>query len=245
MTALAERLLERYFRSWEHPYVSFEREVGRRLHSRAVVLDAGCGRTAPILSNYRGKAARLIGIDLVEFPRPIEGLELYRRDLSDTGLPDETVDIIMCRSVIEHIEDPARVYAEFARILKPSGSLVFLTANFWDYASLIAAIVPNRFHPRIVARVEGRAEEDVFPIRYRSNTRTAIRRWAAGAGLQIERFSYLGQYPGYFMFNGALFFLASWYEKLLAAVPALHCLRGWILCTLVKPCAVAGSAAKR
>jgi SAM-dependent methyltransferase len=235
MTVVAERLRDRYFGSWEHPYKRFEREVNRRLQPGFVLLDAGCGRTAPILARYRGRAARLIGIDLVDFPQQIDGLELHRRDLAATGLADESVDVIMSRSVIEHINNPARVYGEFARILRPGGSVVFLTANLLDYASLIAAVIPNRLHPWIVARVEGRAEEDVFPISYKSNTRRAIRRWAARAGLEIAHFSYLGQYPNYFMFNGALFFLASCYEKMLAAIPALHCLRGWILCTLVKP----------
>jgi hypothetical protein len=52
--------------------------------------------------------------------------------------------------------------------------------------------------------------------------------------LEVDDFRYLGQYPSYFMFNGGLFFVAAWYEKALAAVPALHWLRGWILCALVK-----------
>ncbi len=165
---------------------------------------------------------------------PIEGLELYTRDLASTGLPDASVDVIMARSVMEHVADPEAVYGEFARILRPNGKFVFLTANFWDYASLIAAIVPNRFHPWIVARTEGREEHDVFPVEYKTNTRWAVRRAAASASLDIERFDYLGQYPCYFMFNGGLFLLATAYEKVIASVSALGWLRGWIFCTLVK-----------
>ncbi len=235
MTVLAERLRVRYFGSWEHPYERFEREVAARLKPGAVLLDAGCGRTAPILTRFRGRAAGLIGIDMVEFPRRIEGLELHRRDLADTGLAAESVDVIMSRSVFEHIDCPARVYGEFARILRPGGVVVFLTPNFCHYVALIAAIVPNRWHPWIVERVEGRAPQDVFPVRYRSNTRRAIRRWAAGSGLEVAQFTYVGEYPSYFRFNAALFFIAGGYEKMLAAVPALHWLQACILCTLAKP----------
>ena len=92
------------------------------------------------------------------------------------------------------------------RVLKPGGYVVFLTANLWDYASLIAAVVPNRFHPWIVSKTEGRAEHDVFPIAYRTNTRGAVEKWSRHAGFELLSFSYLGQYPSYFMFNGSCSF---------------------------------------
>jgi SAM-dependent methyltransferase len=234
VTELAKRLCERYFGDATHPYRVFEQHVNRFLQPDHTLLDAGCGRTAPVLAGYRGKAQRLIGIDVVDFTLSIPGVELYKRHLTNTGLPDSSVDIIMARSVVEHIVDPIAVYREFARVLRPGGQFVFLTANLWDYASLIAAVVPNRFHPWIVAHTEGRMEEDVFPVAYKSNTRRSIRRAANAAGLGVQEFMYLGQYPSYFMFNGALFFIAAWYEKLITAGPALNCLRGWILCTLVK-----------
>jgi SAM-dependent methyltransferase len=224
----------RYFGNELHPYRVFEQEVNRILKPDNTIVDAGCGRTAPVLSTYRGKAARLIGIDVVDFTEEIAGIELYKRDLSSTGLPDSSVDVIMARSVMEHVVDPTAVYGEFARILRPNGRFIFLTANMWDYVSLIAAAVPNRFHPWLVARTEGRLEQDVFPVVYKSNTKSAIREAANAARLRILGFSYLGQYPGYFMFNGGLFWLATGYEKFIGAIPALHWLRGWILCTLGK-----------
>jgi SAM-dependent methyltransferase len=171
---------------------------------------------------------------VVDFPARISGVELCRADLASTGLESASVDLIMARSVMEHVADPRAVYSEVARVLRPGGHFIFLTANLWDYASLIAAAIPNRFHPWIVARTEGREEHDVFPVEYKSNTRRAILKAAGGAGLRLERFDYLGQYPCYFMFNGALFLLATGYEKLISSCRALHWLRGWILCTLSK-----------
>jgi SAM-dependent methyltransferase len=235
LTALAERLRLRYFGRDEHPYKRFEREVDFLLRPEHTLLDAGCGRTAPVLAKYRGRAARLIGIDAVDFTAPVPDVDLHTGDLASTGLETASIDLIMARSVMEHVSDPKAIYAEFARILRPGGRFIFLTANLWDYASLIAAVIPNRFHPWIVARTEGRKEHDVFPVEYRSNTRRAIRQAADHAGFKIERFEYLGQYPCYFMFNGALFLAATAYEKLIASFRPLHRLRGWILCTLAKP----------
>ena len=235
MSALAERLKHKYFGRDEHPYTTLEREIEGHLGPEVVLLDAGCGRGAPVLSKFAGRARRLIGVDVVEFLPGLDGLELVRGDLGATGLPDASVDLVYSRSVMEHVADPARVYAEMQRILRPGGRFVFLTANLWDYASILAWIIPNRLHPWIVARVEGRAEEDVFPIQYRTNTRAAVEHWAAGSGFEVESFQHLGQYPAYFQFNGLLFWLATGYEKLIGRFRCLHGLRGWIFVVLGKP----------
>jgi SAM-dependent methyltransferase len=231
----AERYLHRFYRNDPHPYRLFEAQIEARLRPEAVLLDAGCGRTVPVLRKYIGRAARLIGVELEEFIDVPEGIETYRANLASIPLPNASVDIVMSRSVFEHLDDPAAVYRELARIVKPGGRIVFLTANMWDYATLVARLVPNRFHPGIVARVEGREEADVFPVRYRTNTRRAVARLAADAGLEIEDFRYLGQYPNYLMFNAALFLLGTAYDKLVSRLNLLRFLRGWILVTLRRP----------
>jgi SAM-dependent methyltransferase len=242
VSVLAHRLRERYFGGEPHPYRLFESEVTARLRPDATLLDGGCGRTAPVLQTFRGRAKTLIGVDLVDFTADLPGLRLIRGDLGDMAVDSASVDVVMARSVMEHVDDPARVYAEVYRVLKPGGHFVFLTANLWDYASLVATLVPNRMHPWIVARTEGRAEQDVFPVRYRTNTRGAVRRWSRAAGFEVESFRFLGQYPAYFLFNGPLFLLATAYEKTITRFSALGFLRGWILAVLRKPPGAAGIA---
>jgi SAM-dependent methyltransferase len=234
MTVLADRLRDRFYRDDEHPYRIFESHVARQVAPGATLLDAGCGRTAPVLGRFRGRAARLIGVDLVDFRSDAPDLELHRCDLASLPLDDESVDVAMARSVMEHVTRPREVYAEIFRVLRPGGRFVFLTANLWDYASLIAKAVPNRLHPWIVARTEGRREEDVFPIAYRTNTRGAVSRWSELTGFDVEDFRYLSQYPSYFRFNGVLFAIATGYEKLISRVRPLNALQGWILATLRK-----------
>ena len=237
MTALAEKLLSHYYAHSIHPYKWFDRAVEARLTPHSVLLDAGSGRTVPVLRNYLGRAARLIGVELVDFTDVPAGIETYNTDLAHLPLPDGVVDIIMSRSVFEHLADPDAVYREFARVLRPGGVVIFLTANMWDYGTLVARLVPNRFHARIVSKVEGRAEEDTFPTEYRTNTRRDVDRLAADAQLTVQRFEYLSQYPNYLMFNGALFFVGMCFEKLIQRFNALRILRGWILVTLQKPAA--------
>ncbi|MBL8374626.1 methyltransferase domain-containing protein [Accumulibacter sp.] len=234
-TTLSEKLLCKYYANSLHPYRAYEQRIDSLLNPGATLLDAGCGRAVPVLKKYRGKARRLIGVELVSFTDVPLGIETYNADLSDIPLPDASVDLIMSRSVFEHLADPRSVYKEFSRILRPGGAVVFLTANMWDYGTLVARLIPNRFHAAIVRRVEGRADEDTFPTEYRTNTRADVERLAASAGLAVESFAYLSQYPNYLMFNGVLFFLGMCYEKLISRFEFLGFLRGWILVTLRKP----------
>lgn len=215
--------------------MTFEKTVSRHLPAGGVLLDAGCGRSAPVLRKFSGQASRLIGVDVVEPTGELSGVEYHCCDLTDIPVQADSVDVVMARSVMEHLDDPLRVYREFSRVLKPGGKLIFLTANLWDYVSLIAAVVPNRLHPWIVRVTEGRDEQDTFPTRFRSNTSRSIRRWGRESGLRIIDFEYLGQHPSYLQFFAPAYLLASWYALLISSVEALRCLRGWILCTMEKP----------
>lgn len=228
-------LKDQYFGADIHPFRQLEALVAAHLTPTSVLLDAGCGRTAPVLQKFaEEKKRRLIGVDVVEFQSLEKNLELHRSNLNAIALDSNTVDLVVSRSVLEHLDDPLSVYREIHRILKPGGRFIFLTANFYDYASIIAAIVPNRFHGKIVRFAEGRAEEDVFPTRYRTNTRRAIHRLAKATQFEIETLQYLGQYPSYLLFSPFWFRLGAYYELILRRFPSLNFLQGWILTSLVK-----------
>jgi SAM-dependent methyltransferase len=235
MTAMADALLQKYYGGHAHPYRVYETTVDKLLVPTDVLMDAGCGRTVPVLRKYVGRAGKLIGIEIVEFTDVPPSIETHNADLANLPLADASVDLIMSRSVFEHLSDPMSVYKEFSRILRPGGRVVFLTANMWDYGTLIARCVPNRFHGRIVKHVEGREEEDTFPTEYKTNTRSDVNRLANTSGLQVESFTYLNQYPNYLMFNGVLFYLGMLFERLTSRFEWLRFLRGWILVTLQKP----------
>lgn len=225
--------LDHYFPQGTHPYNELESAIMEHLTPQTAVLDIGCGRTAPNLSKLKGKAGKLYGIDLVDFTTDDPQLSLHKADVEAMpGIPSDSIDLAYSRSVMEHVQDAEAALREIKRVLRPGGRYIFLTPNFYDYGSLIAYLIPNKLHPKIVRLTEGRAEEDVFPTCYDINTKRRVRQLAAATGLEIERLDYMGQYPAYLYFNRIAFWFGCMYERAITNVKPLNVLRGWLFCTL-------------
>src|SRR6476619_489823 len=103
MSDLAQRLLARHYSERTHPYRIFESRIDALVSSDRVLMDAGCGRTAPTLIKYRQRAGRLIGVDVVDFRDVPSDIETYQADLEHLPLDDGSVDLIVSRSVFEHL----------------------------------------------------------------------------------------------------------------------------------------------
>ena len=228
------QLQMKFFPPWEHPYRKYEQLIEATLRETDVILDAGCGRTAPILKKFRHKAGQLIGVDLEEPMGDMKGVKYIKGDISSIDLPDNSVDVVISRAVLEHIRHPDPVFKEINRVLKSGGRFIFLVPNLGDYVSIISKIVPNKFHQKIVSKTEGRDQTDVFQAYYKANTYASINRIGGRNGFIIERFHYIGQYPSAFMFNRFLFLLATIYEKVISRFDVLKFLRGWLLVELKK-----------
>jgi SAM-dependent methyltransferase len=173
-----------------------------------VVLDFGAGRNRLAdfgphlerLSNFKGRCAKVVGVDVD--PVVLQNDTLDAAHVAAPGaplpLPDESVDLIFSYAVFEHIEDPAAVVAELDRVLRPGGWICGWTPNRWGYVGLGARLVPNALHARLLAKAQpgGRAEKDVFPTRYRMNTRGTIARLFPKARYEDFTFAFNGQ-PSY------------------------------------------------
>jgi len=225
-----QELVAKYFGSCEHPYKTYETKISAILRPEQVLLDAGCGYSAPILTKFIGKARELIGVDLENKSDVPSEIKYIQGDISSMDdVPSASVDVVISRAVLEHVRNPDAVFGEVYRVLKPNGYFIFLVPNLYDYASLLSIVIPNKLHKLIVSKTEGRNVEDVFPAYYRANTHRAISRLCRNNGLVIEEFEWLGQYPSYFMFSSFLFLLATYYEKLISRYHCLRFLRGWLL----------------
>jgi len=54
----------------------------------------------------------------------------------DMPLIDGSIDVVTSRNSIDHVDDPARVIADIARILKPGGEIIF-AVNYGHEATLL------------------------------------------------------------------------------------------------------------
>ncbi len=177
-----------------------------------VLLDLGCGRgrhqedKVPYrrdIRDFRHRAAKVIGLDVDEagFSNPF--LHEFRL-LTDPGhwpVEDGSVDVIACDYVLEHIDNPKRFFAEVARVLRPGGYFCARTPNLYSYFAVIAQLVPNRFHGKVTRFAQGgRKDIDVFPTRYRCNTKRSLRRLLGEVGFEVAVYGHESP-PGYLFFS--------------------------------------------
>jgi SAM-dependent methyltransferase len=208
--------------------------IERHLRPGSRLLDAGCGRYLRFCREFASDA-EVVGVDLEQTfetrnqHRPFA----VRGDIGALPFASGYFDMVISRSVIEHLTDPPRVFREFYRVLRPGGKVVIITPNKYDYVSLIAAVTPYWLHRALVSRIFRVPEDDVFPTLYRANTMSALRKAMTAGGLVELEMDTINHYPAYLMFSPVLFRLGVVYERL-TSLRLLRSLRGSILCVFEK-----------
>ena len=105
------------------------------LPTAPVILDAGCGQGKSF--QYLDKTfapKRLIGLDAdplslhlsaEEARRQGIEIELIGSDCAELKVADDSIDILFCHQTFHHLVQQDRALAEFYRVLKPGGYLLF------------------------------------------------------------------------------------------------------------------------
>jgi len=206
------------------------------------ILVFGAGRGASEL-DLRGPGREVVGIDIdrsVLLNPFIDRAVVY--DGRRMPLPDAGFDMCCTHSVFEHLTEPALVFAELARVLRPGGHLVFKTPNRWSYAMLVSQLVPNWLHPRLVRLVTGRQERDTFPTFYRANTRRTLRRLLLTAGFVEAELHVHLHGADYLAFSLPTYLLGVIYERIVNVSPLFEDLRGNIVGDFTRTPAVPAAA---
>ena len=227
-------LYDKYYSDRKFHDAFYQDAIRRHLEPGARMLDAGCGRYLRHCRDFAG-IANVVGVDLENSFETDNRCPPFavRADVGALPFPSEYFDMVISRSVVEHLENPAQVFREFFRVLRPGGKVVIITPNLYDYVSLIAAVTPYRLHRSLVSRIFQVPEDDVFPTLYRANTMSALRKAMTAAGLVEREMDTINHYPAYLMFSPMLFRLGVLYERL-TSLRWLRSLRGSILCVFEK-----------
>jgi len=167
--ALLEPLLRQFRIRRVLPYL--RRYPGCRL------LDIGCGAHARLLRTVEPYLASGVGVDF-KAP-PLESAKLSTRCAAlGESLPfgDAQFDLVTMLAVLEHLEHPAAILREVARVLRPQGGLV-LTAPAHAAKPVLEFLA---YRVGIVSAAEIRDHKRYF-------NPAELVELARGAGLQTER----------------------------------------------------------
>ena len=181
---------------WAAKSEAYASLISEHLSPQTVWLDAGCGSrlleedTDPLEDWLARHCKTIIGMDLsVISHRNIRSL--VQGSLYDLPFADNSVDLITCRMVVEHLGQPRHAFAESARCLRPGGAIIVITPNLLNYGILgnfvATKLLPNKLRLRIVHASDSRPDEDVFPVRYKANTMSRLVQSLNASGLQVHK----------------------------------------------------------
>lgn len=127
-------------RTWEWEVIRYSLKdlaglISAPRESYPVLLDAGCGQGKAfnlLCEHFRPR--RLIGLDAEtkglrrarkSAARRRLPVELLKADCAAIPLPDACVDLVFCHQTFHHLVHQENALAEFYRVLKPGGLLLF------------------------------------------------------------------------------------------------------------------------
>jgi ubiquinone/menaquinone biosynthesis C-methylase UbiE len=140
--------------------------VIEHLHRYAVAREFCSGRTVLDIASGEGYGTSLLAVvaafaygvdissDVIEHARAKYGasnLSFLVGDAVSIPLDDRSVDVITCFETIEHLEEHEEVFAEFCRVLKPTGLLILSTPE----SSIYYRQDPeNKFHRKVISQAQ-------------------------------------------------------------------------------------------
>jgi ubiquinone/menaquinone biosynthesis C-methylase UbiE len=140
-----------------HLHTLYKFQVADLINERRgrVTLDVGAGKECPFFPFVRDpRSSVIVGVDCSEHELR-HNADLSLKVVADAagGLPfrDASMDLVVSRSVIEHIKDNQAFFAECARVLRPGGTLVHTFSGKFTPFSLLNRVMPNALARGLIA----------------------------------------------------------------------------------------------
>ena len=208
---------------WDDSMVLLTNAVRERIGIKPTVLDFGCGRGNFVVDEIGDVFAEKVGLD-ASLDATTGNTSMNRIVIGNDNtlaFPDHTFDIVLSLWVFEHVEHPNRVFKEISRVLKPGGFFAFVTPNRKSLLIALRRVLSKNIADRILKRLYGREEEDVFDVFYRANTTQDIQRLAADTGFAIEILKENAD-PSYTSFNALTYRYSVWFSRFFGTLAKPH-----------------------
>jgi SAM-dependent methyltransferase len=199
----------------------FDRQVADavgRLTEGAIVLDVGGGRRCAFADAVpRGRGVRLLAVDISPEELAANTVADERRvgDVRELPLRDSEVDLIVSRTLLEHVDGVSKAVEEIVRVLKPGAMTLHLVPGRYSLFATAARILP--FEPLLgllhLAYPASR-DEIKFPVHYDNCHPVAMERLFRRAGCSEVTVTVCYAQNGYFTAVFPAFILVCLYQAL-------------------------------
>jgi SAM-dependent methyltransferase len=182
--AFAEKIIRRFDPAYRQRWEIYDGILKRLTGPHTRWLDGGCGRNVAVAEF---PCALNVGMDVYRHPELVRdsGALLVLGDLERLPFRDDSFSLATLNTVAEHFRDPATVFREIRRVLRPGGRLLIHTTNIRSPLILLGKLLPQFLRVRLFTRTLGAQEEDVFPAFHRANTARALKNIE---GFRVEEF---------------------------------------------------------
>ena len=184
----ANNIISHWDKSFKHRWTIFNDSLRELQDSSFTCLDVGCGEMSELSEDLIFKTK--IGSDIL-FPvdTKLFDFPFLQSDLYSFPFKDQSLDIILLRFVVEHIEFPDKAFEEISRILKPNGKILILTTNIKSPIIFIPKIIPYSIRKKIILKIFGANDDDIFPTYHRLNSLKAIKK--LNKSFQVKKWFYV------------------------------------------------------
>jgi ubiquinone/menaquinone biosynthesis C-methylase UbiE len=204
-------------------YLSIVADHAKAAPEGAIVVDVGGGKRcgfAELMGD--NPTSKIVAVD-ISGDELEHNHDVHAKVVADIvqGLPlrSRGVDLIVSRSVLEHLRQPESFVRHASRVLKPEGYFIHLFPCRFAPFAILNQMLPHRLSARVVHFLRPGSEGRLgFPAYYNNCYPTAMRSLLAKYGFEIRDLRVSFYQSSYFQFFLPFFLLSVAYELIVYAL---------------------------
>lgn len=185
------------------------------LQKNQVILDIGGGRQCSFSAN-KPVTTRLICLDISQEQldqNQDADVRLLADATQEIPLPDNSVDLVVSRAVMEHLDSPQAFLHHSYRVMKPGGYAIHVFPCKFAPFAMINRLLPSALGRKVLFKFQpGMQGKGGFPAYYRKCYYTGIKKIFSEAGFIIKDMQLFHSQSVYFDFFLPMFLVVALYE---------------------------------